>query len=55
MRPTSVVSVSLPMPTTTVMKMIGAITIRTSLTKPIAERVHLLAERRVEMAEQRRR
>jgi len=36
MRPTSVALLSLPMPTTTVMKMIGAITIRTSLTKPMA-------------------
>ena len=34
MRPTSAVSVSLPMPTTTVMKMIGAIIMRTSLTNP---------------------
>ena len=33
MRPTSAVSVSLAMPTTTVMKMIGAISIRTSATK----------------------
>ena len=52
--PTFFMSSMPAMPSTTVQKMIGAISILMSLMKPIAERLHRGAGGRVEVAEQRR-